>query len=264
MTSSDRVLLRAEAVTKRYRRDGPTSPLVQLSRGLGRAAPPAMVDALQEISLQVTAGDRLGLIGTNGAGKSTLLKVLARIARPTQGVVQRDGRVAYLAAGGGPLFLALRGRENAILLANMLGLPSREMHRRLGDVEARADLGAAWNAPVSTYSAGQVARLTMAVALCCELDVLLLDETLAAGDLGFRARVSRELASFTQAGGAVVLVSHSVDLIRAACTRTLWLEAGRAVRDGRTEEVLRDYEAAQSHDAPHRASSGDAVPSADR
>lgn len=263
MTSSERILLRAEAVTKRYRRDGPTSPLVQLSRGLGRAAPPAMVEALHEISLQLAAGDRLGLIGTNGAGKSTLLKVLAGIARPTRGVVHRDGRVAYLAAGGGPLFLALRGRENAILLGNMLGLPSREMHRRLGDVEARAALGAAWTAPVGTYSAGQVTRLTMAVALCCDLDVLLLDETLAAGDLGFRAGVSRELTSFSQAGGAVVLVSHSVDLIRAACTRTLWLDSGRAVGDGRTEEVLGAYEAAQSRTASP-ASCGDAAPSTDR
>ncbi len=246
MTTSEGVLLRASDVGKVYRREGPTSPLLRLVRELRRREPAPTVQALDGVSLEVGPGTRVGVVGANGAGKSTLLKLLARISRPTTGTVDGWGRCAYLGGGGGIFFGALTGRENAVLFGNMLGLTSREVGGKLSEIEERAGLGAAAGSPLGTYSTGQVARLMIGVAICADVDALLLDEAFAAADIGFRGQAIRELSVAGRAGRATVIVSHSTELIRDTCDRAIWLEAGRAIAEGPVSDIVRDYERASA------------------
>lgn len=243
MTTSEPPLVVTEHLAKVYRSDGPpVSPLLHLLRRLRRLAHGRReLHALRDVSLSFDCGERVGLIGANGAGKSTLLKILSGITRPTSGRATVRGKSAYLAGGGGVFFPQLTGRENALLLATALGRTNRQAHARMDSVQLRAGLGDKFDLPVRTYSRGMVDRLLFSVSLIADAALLLLDETFAAGDAGFR-----ELAIDTLLGEdtrrCMIVVSHDKDTIRSLCTRVVWLADGRVHADGAVAATLPAYE----------------------
>lgn len=198
--------------------------------------------ALRDISFELRRGEILGVLGPNGAGKSTLLRVLAGITSPQVGTVRRLPRVAALldlAAGFHP---SLTGYENIFLSGSILGIPREEMRRRLPELVAFAGLShESLEMPVRHFSSGMIARLGLAVAVATEPQVILIDEVLAVGDSEFQVRSSQRLLEFARRGCALVLVSHMVDQIEHLCERTLWLDSGRMVAFGPTEEVAPAY-----------------------
>jgi ABC-type polysaccharide/polyol phosphate transport system ATPase subunit len=251
MTTSEPVLVAARDVSKEYVAEPPTSPILRLLRRLRRGSRPRRrVVAIDGVSFEVRRGERLGLVGANGAGKSTLLKLIAGIARPSRGEISVRGRVAYLGSGAGLFFSALTGRENAILLGNALGLTTSAVRARLPEIEARAGLGSAAGLPLNTYPSGLIGRLAFSVAMAADVDVLLLDETFAAADVGFRERAFAELAAEGGRPRTVILVSHSTETVRALCPRVVWLESGRLRDAGSTDEILPAYERSLSEWSP--------------
>lgn len=197
--------------------------------------------ALEDVSFDVAAGRSLGLVGANGAGKSTLLRVLARITEPTRGRVEIRGRVASLLDLGAGFHSELTGRENVFLNGTILGMRRHEIAAKLESIVEFAELSARIDAPVKTYSSGMQLRLAFAIAAHLDSDVLLVDEVLAVGDARFQRRCLARMSEVLRDGRTVVLVSHSLELVRRVCDDAVWLDRGRVRSDGNAARVIDAY-----------------------
>lgn len=197
--------------------------------------------ALRDVSFTVEPGETLGIIGPNGSGKSTCLKLLTRIIEPTRGTVKVTGRVSALLELGAGFHPELTGRENIFLYSSVLGLRRQEMARRFEDVVAFAELERFIDIPVKFYSSGMYVRLAFAAAINVNPDVLLVDEVLAVGDQSFQTKCLERIQELRARGVTIVFVSHSLDVVRSLCDRTLWLESGHLREDGLTEAVVAHY-----------------------
>jgi lipopolysaccharide transport system ATP-binding protein len=197
--------------------------------------------ALQDVTLRILPGERIGVIGVNGAGKSTLFRVIARVRRPSSGRVVVRGRVAPLLELGLGLHGELTGRENIILQGALMGFSRRQMQERAPRITAFAELEGFLDVPMRTYSTGMSARLAFSVATDVDPDILLVDEALAVGDERFQAKCLDRMATFWKRGKTFLLVSHNMKDVVSSCERVLWIAEGRVVRDGPATAVVEEY-----------------------
>lgn len=207
------------------------------------------VDALSDISIEVAQGERVGLIGLNGAGKSTLLKVMAGIYSATSGEVQRVGHVCPMFEFATGFEMNQTGWDNIRIRGMLLGMTRSEIEAKLPEIAEFTELGEFLNYPVRTYSSGMFIRLAFAVSTSINPEILLLDEIMGAGDMRFAEKAKRRMIEFMEQGKILIFASHSEELLRSFCGRTIWLEKGRVVADGTTAEVLRGYRASNLQDA---------------
>ena len=214
--------------------------------------------ALRDVSLSVPEGMILGVVGPNGAGKSTLLKLLARVTPPTSGRATIRGRVVSLLELGAGFQPDLSGRQNIFLNAAFHGIDRARVLRRLDDIVDFAGLEEALDRPVKGYSSGMYLRLAFSVAINLEPDILLADEVLAVGDLEFQERCLRRVQQAGRDDGMTVLfVTHDLGSIRRLCSRTAWLDHGKLVQDGDTDDVVAAYERSAWARFTHAASVGE-------
>jgi lipopolysaccharide transport system ATP-binding protein len=199
--------------------------------------------ALHDVSFDLFHGEALGVIGRNGAGKSTLLRVLAGILRPDRGSITRfSPHIASLQSLQVGFANHLTGRENAILSGMLLGLTYSEVLAVLDEIIAYSELGDFINEPLSVYSSGMRARLGFSVAYFSDPEIILLDETLGAGDAEFRRKSDASMRERIRSDRTVVLVSHSAGTIREVCDRAVLIDAGVAIAEGPTADVLARYD----------------------
>ena len=198
--------------------------------------------ALEDVSFELKQGEALGVIGPNGSGKTTLLRILNGIFPPDRGCAAVRGRIGALIAVGAGFHPNMTGRENIRLNGTILGMSRQEITERFDAIVDFADIGEFLDAPVATYSSGMTVRLGFAIAIHAVPEILLADEVLAVGDLRFALKCYRKIAEYRRNGGALLLVSHSMQLVRNICHRTLWLEQGRVKRQGETQAVCDAYE----------------------
>ncbi len=199
--------------------------------------------ALRDVSMEIPAGETLGVIGRNGAGKTTLLQIVAGVLQPTEGDVRVEGRVTALLELGSGFNHEYTGRENILLSGQILGFSEAEMLRRLDVIVKFAELENFVDQPVKTYSTGMIMRLAFAAAIHVDPDVLIVDEALSVGDAYFQRKSLDRIEYFRQAGKTVLFVSHDPRLIQRFCTRALWLEGGKVAMYGDAREVVTAYEA---------------------
>jgi lipopolysaccharide transport system ATP-binding protein len=199
--------------------------------------------ALRDVSFDLHMGETLGIIGRNGVGKSSLLRVLAGIISPNTGemIIHKPGlRISLISLQAGFVQL-LSGRENAILSGILLGATKKEIVSRLDDIETFSELNGFLDQPVNTYSTGMRARLGFSVAYYVNSDVILLDEVLGVGDAAFRKKSTVAMKNLIKSDKTVVLVSHSVPLIREVCDRLVWIENGKTQAQGKVDDILEAY-----------------------
>lgn len=208
-----------------------------------------MVRALDGVSLELRAGDRLGLIGHNGAGKSTLLRVLAGIAYPSSGRVTTEGRIIPLISRGLGINQDLTGRENIELPLRLFGASDEEVAEAQISVPEFTELGTFLDMPVRTYSDGMRARLTFGICTALRGDILLLDEWLGAGDAGFVRKASARLKGMVEDAGIVVLATHATSLLKQNCNKLAWIDKGKLRRLGDTDSVLSAYAQSMKSDS---------------
>nr|WP_240905563.1 ABC transporter ATP-binding protein [Thiorhodococcus mannitoliphagus] len=201
----------------------------------------SVVQALQDITLTLGEGDRLGLIGHNGAGKTTLLRVLGGIYEPNSGRISVKGLTVPLFDISLGMDQESTGYENIILRGLFLGLTRREIKARMEEIADFTELGDFLDLPIRTYSAGMQMRLAFAVSTSVVPDILLLDEGIGAGDAAFMHKARERLARFTEKVSIIVLSSHSDDLVRSMCSKAILMEHGQIVHAGPTDEVLERY-----------------------
>ncbi|QKX18097.1 ABC transporter ATP-binding protein [Microbulbifer sp. YPW1] len=210
-------------------------------RSLNPFAPKNWV--LKDIDFQLYRGEVLGVIGHNGAGKSTLLRLLAGIIAPNRGSITRErGIRSQLLTLNLGFIHQLSGFDNAIMSLVTQGKTIKEAHKLIDGVIEFSGIPHLMDHSVSTYSAGERARLGFAIAMQATPDILLLDEMLGVGDKEFKVKSGKALKERVQSDQTAVLVSHSPGTIRKFCERALWIEEGQVRALGPTNAVLEEYE----------------------
>lgn len=200
-----------------------------------------IIHALNDVSLDLTDGDRICLIGSNGAGKTTLLRLIAGIYPPNSGTVEVDGKVFALLGNSMVLNNDATGYENIRLVANLYHWPKEKMPAFIRDIEEFSELGEYLSLPTRIYSAGMQARLAFAIATTQSPDILLIDEGIGVGDASFQEKARERIQKFTGAARIILLASHSMELCREICTKAVWLSKGRELFFGDLEDVYQRY-----------------------
>lgn len=207
----------------------------------GKYRHPAKKIVLDNICLTIKVGEKIGIIGQNGSGKSTMLKLISGILQPTSGTVRVKGNIAPLIELGAGFDPELAVMDNIILYGVMMGYSQAEMRSRAKLILEFAELESyAW-IPVKGLSSGMTARLGFAIATDVQPDVLILDEVLSVGDVTFKHKCSQRMQEFWQDHVTILLVSHSMDLIRENCHKTIWMEQGKIKMIGATNDVVDQY-----------------------
>ena len=222
---------------------GPVS-LIEALRTGKREITTRHVQALDQISFEVTEGERVGIIGRNGAGKTTLLSIVAGLTEPTSGSVEVDGDLHAMLTVGAVLREDMTGRDNIFLDAAVHGRSRQQIEQVADEIIAFAELGEFIDRPVRTYSSGMKARLAFAMGAFINPDILIIDETLSVGDAFFAVKATRRMREVAASGRIVIVVSHGLGSIVEMCSRCLWLDDGRLVMDGSPQAVTKAYEAA--------------------
>ncbi|MDX8389749.1 MAG: ABC transporter ATP-binding protein [Mariprofundaceae bacterium] len=217
--------------------------------------------ALEDVSLDLYAGESLGLIGMNGAGKSTLLKIIAGVVKSSEGTIAVNGRIGALLELGSGFHPEYTGIENIRLSAALMGLSHDEIRHKTNDIIAFADIGEHINQPIKHYSSGMVVRLGFAIATAMRPDILITDEVLAVGDESFQKKCIRWMESYLRDGGTLLLCSHAMYHIQKLCRKAVWIHEGRVQAYGESGDVTRDYLAwherkEQSSNAPVKTLEG--------
>lgn len=199
------------------------------------------IRALDNISLQIQEGDRIGLIGRNGSGKSSLLRVIAGIYQPTVGILTVQGKIAPLLNIAIGLEWDSSGIENISRVGLYLGMTKKEIHQKLEDIIAFSELGDFIKLPVRTYSNGMLTRLTFSIATALDPEILLIDEGFGMGDEHFTRHAKERLTNFYQKTNILVIATHAPTLIKEFCTKAALLDQGKLLTCGNVEEVLDIY-----------------------
>lgn len=197
--------------------------------------------ALDKVSFDVHKGEIVGIIGRNGSGKSTILKILTGVLSPTSGEVNIDGKISALLELGAGFNAEYTGMENIYLNATMMKVKREDIEKKIPDILAFADIGDYINQPVKTYSSGMFVRLAFAVAINVDPDILIVDEALAVGDARFQMKCMDKFLEFVNAGKTILFVSHDINSIKRFCNRVVWLNNGKVIMDGNTDEITDRY-----------------------
>jgi lipopolysaccharide transport system ATP-binding protein len=197
--------------------------------------------ALKDVSFDVKQGEVLGIIGRNGAGKSTLLKILSRITEPTSGRAVIDGRVGSLLEVGTGFHPELTGRENIYLNGSLLGMRRVEIDRKFDGIVAFAEIEQFLDTPVKRYSSGMYVRLAFAVAAHLEPEILFIDEVLAVGDATFQKKCIGKISDVARGGRTVLFVSHNMIAMQSLCRQVIWIDHGKIVDQGDSNQVVANY-----------------------
>lgn len=186
-----------------------------------------IIRALNDVSLSIKDGDRIGIVGPNGAGKTTLLRVMAGILKPSQGEVTIQGSVVSMIDQGLGMDPQCSGIENIFRRGIFLNQSAQQMQSRVDDIVEFSGLGDRIRHPLYTYSSGMRARLAFSIATSVEPEILIIDEGIGAADEEFSKRAAVRLQIFLKNAGILLLASHSNQLVDTWCNRTVLIDIGK-------------------------------------
>lgn len=196
---------------------------------------------LNDINVQIKAGETVALIGINGSGKSTLLKLMTKIIYPNEGEIEVKGKLTSMLELGAGFHPDFSGMENIYFNASIFGLSKKEIDNRLEDIIEFSELRDYIDNPVRTYSSGMYMRLAFSIAINVDADILLIDEILSVGDKHFQDKCFNKMQELKKEGKTIVLVTHDLGAAKRLCDRTIWLSNGVVRMDGKSDKVLDEY-----------------------
>ena len=197
--------------------------------------------ALDNFTANFEKGEVTAILGRNGSGKSTLLKLISGVSYPDSGSITVDGRISALLELRSGFNKEMTGHENIRFKALTMGIPKAEIEKVMDDIVEFADLGVHIDEPFRTYSSGMKARLGFAVAANINPDILIVDEALSVGDSVFRMKCITKMNEFREQGKTILFVSHSMNTVKAFCTRAIWINKGKLMAEGDMEDVVVQY-----------------------
>ena len=211
-----------------------------LRRGIKRSD---IIRAVDDVSFTVERGKILGIVGRNGSGKTTLLRAIAGIFRPDEGYIDTKGnRVSLMAIGIG-FHPNNTGRENILKSGMLLGCRLDYVKEHMDEIIEFSELGDFIERPVRTYSSGMYSKLSFAVTAVLDTDIMLVDEVLSVGDEHFRQKSYRKMEELMMSERTVLIVSHATNTLKRFCDQVLWINDGKFMKMGDTQEVLSEYDA---------------------
>ena len=197
--------------------------------------------ALKNVSFSVEKGDRVGILGLNGAGKSTLLKVISGVFKPTEGHVDKHGKMVPLLELGAGFDPQYTGKENIYLYGAMLGYTKKFIDSKYDEIVEFSELQKFMDVPVKNYSSGMKSRLGFSIATVVEPKILILDEVLSVGDAKFRKKSEKKIMSMFDSGVTVLFVSHSLEQVQRLCNKAMILEKGKLIAYGDIDPNSEQY-----------------------
>ena len=197
--------------------------------------------ALKNVSFSVEKGDRVGILGLNGAGKSTLLKVISGVFKPTEGHVDKHGKMGPLLELGAGFDPQYTGKENIYLYGAMLGYTKKFIDSKYDEIVEFSELQKFMDVPVKNYSSGMKSRLGFSIATVVEPKILILDEVLSVGDAKFRKKSEKKIMSMFDSGVTVLFVSHSLEQVPRLCNQAMILEKGKLIAYGDIAPISEQY-----------------------
>ena len=197
--------------------------------------------ALKNVSFSVEKGDRVGILGLNGAGKSTLLKVISGVFKPTEGHVDKHGKMVPLLELGAGFDPQYTGKENIYLYGAMLGYTKDFIDSKYEEIVKFSELQKFMDVPVKNYSSGMKSRLGFSIATVVEPKILILDEVLSVGDAKFRKKSEKKIMSMFDSGVTVLFVSHSLEQVQRLCNKAMILEKGKLIAYGDIDPISEQY-----------------------
>lgn len=198
---------------------------------------------LQDINLDIKAGEAVALVGMNGAGKSTLLKLISGTLQPTVGSINVQGQLAALLELGIGFHPDFTGRQNVLMAGQLLGLSVAEIQALMPDIEAFAEIGDYIDQPVRVYSSGMQVRLAFSIATAQRPDILVIDEALSVGDAHFQHKSFERIQQYRALGTTLLIVSHDKNAIQSICDRVVILNQGQLVQQGSPDAMFDLYNA---------------------
>ncbi len=199
------------------------------------------IQVLKDISLDIKKGETVALVGTNGSGKSTLLKLMTKIYYPNSGTIETSGKLTSLLELGAGFHPDFTGRENIYFNASIFGLNQEQINARLNEIIEFSELGDFIDEPIRTYSSGMYMRLAFSIAINVDAEILLIDEILAVGDQHFQEKCFAKLRELKNSDKTIVIVSHSLDVVKDLCNRAIWIYKGEFKLDGDPTYVIDEY-----------------------
>ena len=197
--------------------------------------------ALKNVSFSVEKGDRVGILGLNGAGKSTLLKVISGVFKPTEGHVDKHGKMVPLLELGAGFDPQYTGKENIYLYGAMLGYTKKFIDSKYDEIVEFSELQKFMDVPVKNYSSGMKSRLGFSIATVVEPKILILDEVLSVGNAKFRKKSEKKIMSMFDSGVTVLFVSHSLEQVQRLCNKAMILEKGKLIAYGDIAPISEQY-----------------------
>lgn len=233
--------IKVENVTKKYKiYKGAASKTSMLVNPFSNKKPDEFV-ALKDVTFEIGRGEIVGIIGNNGAGKSTLLKILSGVAFQNEGTVDVRGRISSLIELGAGFNPELTGISNIYFNGSIMGMSTAEIDAVKDKIIDFADIGEFIYQPVKNYSSGMHARLAFAVAINVDPDILIVDEILSVGDVGFQQKCMEKFDDFKKEGKTIIYVSHGLSTVQTYCEKAIWLEKGRVRDIGPAFDIVEDY-----------------------
>ncbi len=201
--------------------------------------------ALNNVSVNIKAGEVVGLIGLNGSGKSTMLKIVSGILKPSSGKVTTNGSISPLIELGAGFDMDLTARENVFLNGYVLGYSKATMLEKYDEIIEFSELRDFQDVAIKNFSSGMIARLGFSIATITRPDILIVDEILSVGDFLFQQKCEKRINEMMSGGTTVLIVSHSIDQIERLCDRVVWLEKGNVKAVGETKEICEVYKTSE-------------------
>lgn len=197
--------------------------------------------ALNDVSLEIARGETFGIIGRNGSGKSTLLKIIASVLYPDSGTVFINGKVASFLELGVGFQPELTAEDNVYIYSSILGMTRKKTRAVFDEIFDFAELIKFKNMKLKNFSSGMYVRLAFSTAIHADPEILLVDEVLAVGDEAFQKKCISKIDEFRNQGKTIVLVSHSLSMIKLICNKAILLMNGKITACGETETVINSY-----------------------
>ncbi len=238
----ENIAIKVENITKDFRiYQEKTDSLPDFFHSVLQRRDYQLLRVLDDISFEVQKGQVVGIIGRNGAGKTTLLRILAKIIRPTSGKVYTNGRISALLRLGIGFNPNLNAKDNIVIYGMILGLSKSEITKKVPEVLEYSELEKFASTPIRHFSSGMSARLAFATAMTVDPDILIVDETLAVGDVKFGQKSFKTFSTMKDKNKTIIFVSHNLSQVKQICDSAIFLHEGKIGAMGDPAEVIKQY-----------------------